>query len=566
MTRPARRVSSAGHASTGRPRGIKGGPRPFRRVLVANRGEIALRILRACRELGVDTVAVYSDADRRARHVRAADQAVWIGPAPAAESYLCGERIVAAALETGAEAIHPGYGFLSEQAPFAEACVAAGLTFVGPEARTLAGLGDKLAARRAAAAVGVPVVPGTLEPVRGGDAEALAALTEAAERIGWPLLVKAAAGGGGRGMRRVDRPADLADALSVASHEAAAAFGDGTVYLERLIEGARHVEVQLLGDASGQVVAIGERDCSIQRRHQKLVEEAPAPGLDAERRSSLHGHAVEVAKAVGLRNAATAEFLMEPNGSFWFLEVNARLQVEHGVTELTTGLDLVREQLWIAAGRPLSAAVLAAAASAVRPAGHAIEVRLSAEDPALAFAPTPGTVTAWREPGGPGVRVDTWIEPGTRIGSDYDPLLAKILVVAEDRPAAVARLRRALDELEVGGLQTTLPFDRWLLEQPSFLAAELATDFVDRYWVPGPIQAAAARAAALLAVAAEREGSVIEGFAGAAPHAEGGWQDPNGSLTDPSSQGSGGRWPGAPDGGSAWRAAARRDAVRGLPR
>ncbi|MGH2466343.1 MAG: biotin carboxylase N-terminal domain-containing protein, partial [Candidatus Limnocylindrales bacterium] len=449
--------------------------RPFERLLVANRGEIALRIIRAGRELGIQTVAVYSDADRAARHVGAADLALRLGPAPAAESYLRADLIVAAAGEAGAEAVHPGYGFLSERAAFAEACRAAGLVFVGPEPATLAGLGDKLAARRAAAAVGVPVVPGTLEPADIESADALEALAVTAAEIGWPLLVKAAAGGGGRGMRRVEGPAELGPALAAASHEAEAAFGDGAVYLERLIEGARHVEVQLLGDAEGQIVALGERDCSVQRRHQKLVEEAPAPGLATEARRALHAHGVAVARAVGLRNAATAEFLLQPDGSVWFLEVNARLQVEHGVTELVTGLDLVKEQLWIAAGRPLSRAVLAAAGRATEPDRHAIEVRISAEDPADGFAPVPGTLTAWREPGGPGVRVDGWVEAGTRITSDYDPLLAKILVVAPDRPAALARLGRALDELEVGGLQTTLPFDRWLVEEPAFVTAALTT-------------------------------------------------------------------------------------------
>jgi acetyl/propionyl-CoA carboxylase alpha subunit len=473
--------------------------RPFRRVLIANRGEIALRVIRACRELGVETVAVYSDADATARHVRAADVAVRIGPPPAAQSYLVVERIMAAARETGAQAIHPGYGFLSERPALAEACVAAGIVFIGPEPATLIGLGDKLNARRAAAAAGVPVVPGTLQPVTIDLPEAVEAAVVEADRIGWPVLVKAAAGGGGRGMRLVERAADLPAALAAAAHEALAAFGDGSVYLEHRLEGARHVEVQLLGDAQGTVVALGERDCSIQRRHQKLVEETPAPGFDAARRRALHAFGVGVARAVGLRNAATAEFLVGPDGSAWFLEVNARLQVEHGVTELVTGLDLVQEQLWIAAGEPLSGRVLAAAERAAQPDRHAIEVRLSAEDPSRDFAPVPGTIGRWRTPGGPGVRVDDWVEDGTRIGSDYDSLMAKLLVVAEDRPAALARLRRALEELEVTGIQTTLPFDLWLVDEAHFRAGELSTDFVPRYWDPAPRRAAAAARAAQLA-------------------------------------------------------------------
>ncbi|HEX5450870.1 MAG TPA: biotin carboxylase N-terminal domain-containing protein [Candidatus Limnocylindrales bacterium] len=463
-------------------------------MLVANRAEIALRIIRACRDLGIETVAVYSDADLGTAHVRAADRAVRLGPAPAAESYLCIERVVAAARAAGAEAVHPGYGFLSERADFGQACIDAGLAFVGPAPTVLAGLGDKLAARRTAVAAGVPIVPGTLAPAPI-DPSRLPALIEEAESIGWPLLVKASAGGGGRGMRRVDRSGELAAALSSASAEAAASFGDGTVYLERLVEGARHVEVQLLGDAHA-VVALGERDCSVQRRHQKLIEEAPAPGLDAASRRVLHGYAVAMARAVGLTNAATAEFLLEPDGNLRFLEVNARLQVEHGVTELVTGLDLVAEQIRLAAGQPLSEAAVAANARATEPLGHAIEVRISAEDPARAFAPFPGTIRAWRSPSGPGVRVDGWVEPGTRIVGDYDPLLAKIMVLASDRPGALGRLRRALDEVVVSGLQTTLPFDRWLVRHPAFERAELATDFVDRHWHPAEaVRSAAARAA-----------------------------------------------------------------------
>jgi acetyl/propionyl-CoA carboxylase alpha subunit len=473
--------------------------RPFERVLIANRGEIALRVMRACREMGIETVAVYSDADVTARHVSLADSAVRIGPSPATESYLRVDAIVAAALSSGAQAVHPGYGFLSERAELAEACAEAGIVFVGPAPETLRSLGDKLAARAAAIAADVPVVPGTLEPIAvGGNGPADELLAEA-ERIGWPLLVKAAGGGGGRGMRRVASAAELAETLVSASREAAAAFGDGAVYLERYVEQARHVEVQLLGDSAGNVIAVGERDCSVQRRHQKLVEEAPAPGLSTDQRERLHAMAVRLARRVGLRNAATAEFLLSPEGELWFLEVNARLQVEHGVTELVTGIDLVREQLWLAAGLPLGAEVLAAAAAAARPVRHAIEVRLSAEDPANDFAPFPGTIGRWREPAGPGVRVDGGVEEGSTVTADYDPLLAKLLVADSDRPAAIARLARALDEFEIGGVQTTLPFHRWLLEQAEFTTTNgLSTDLVERRWAPAQIAARAALRAAQL--------------------------------------------------------------------
>lgn len=480
--------------------------RNLERVLIANRGEIAVRIVRACREAGIESVAVYSDADRWARHVRYADHAVHIGPAAAADSYLRGDRLIAAALRCSADAVHPGYGFLSERAEFAAACEAAGLIFIGPTPATLAALGDKLAARRSAVAANVPIVPGTFEALASDSPEALLALAAEADRIGWPLLVKAAAGGGGRGMRRVDDATGLPSAVAAATREAAAAFGDGAVYLERFVVGGRHVEVQLLGDEAGSIVALGERDCSVQRRHQKLVEEAPAPGLTVEQRQTLHALAVSIAATVGLRNAATAEFLLTTEGEFYFLEVNARLQVEHGVTELVTGLDLVREQLSIAAGSPLSAQVLDAAAEAATPARHAIEVRISAEDPLREFAPTPGTLTHWSEPGGPGVRIDSGVEEGSVVTAEYDPLLAKLLVVAADRETALARLRRALGEFEVGGLQTTLPFHRWLVEQPDFVAGRPSTDMVARSWDPAPIwQTAAARAAQVVAESAWNE-------------------------------------------------------------
>ena len=420
---------------------------PFGRILVANRGEIAVRIIRASHELGMEAVAVYSDADADAQHVRMADVAVRLGPAPPSESYLRIDAIVEAARATGAEAIHPGYGFLSERAAFARAVEDAGLVFVGPSAAVIEALGDKVQARRLARSVGVEGVPGTIDPVSVDRPDALPAILAEAERIGFPLLVKAAAGGGGRGMRRVATPAELPAALAAGSAEAASAFGDGSVFLEREIRPARHIEVQLLGDATGRIVAIGERDCSLQRRHQKLVEEAPAPGLTVDERRHLHDLAVRVASAAGLRNAATAEFLRAPDGAFYFLEVNTRLQVEHGVSELVAGVDIVQEQFRLAAGR---AAVGVGArpppTGPTEPDGHAIEVRLSAEDPSRDFAPGPGRIRRWVMPAGPGVRVDTGFGAGDRVAPDYDNLVAKVMVHAGDRvgghrPAA-ARPRR----------------------------------------------------------------------------------------------------------------------------
>jgi len=502
---------------------------PFKRVLVANRGEIAVRIFRTCRELGIETVAVFSDADVHALHVRIADRAVRLGPAPAPESYLRAEAIIEAALQTGATAIHPGYGFLSEQASFGAAVESAGLVFIGPAPQTLASLGDKLEARQSATAVGVPIVPGMFDPLPVDDDDAVAEIEALAAGIGFPLLIKAAAGGGGRGMRRVDEPRELAAAVTAAARESQQAFGDGAVYLERLVEGGRHIEVQLLGDSQGHVVALGERDCSTQRRHQKLVEEAPAPGLSREQREKLHALAVKVAQSVGLRNAATAEFLYDRDGSFYFLEVNARLQVEHGVTELVSGLDLVREQLFIAAGEPLSAAVLAAAERAATPDRHAIELRISAEDPARDFAPVPGLVTRWREPGGPGVRNDSGIEQGWRVPGDYDPMLAKVLAVAPDRDAVLARARRAVSEFETGGVQTTLPFHAWLLAHPEFTEGRLRTDMVARDWSGAEVRGNAAERAAN-AVArhvwseGSGEGSVAATPAGHYSNQQAGWK------------------------------------------
>jgi acetyl/propionyl-CoA carboxylase alpha subunit len=473
---------------------------PFRRVLIANRGEIALRILRACRDLGLETVAVYSDADAHAAHVRLADAAIRIGPSAPAESYLNIDAILAAAETTGAEAIHPGYGFLAERATFARRVTGAGLVFVGPTAEAIEALGDKLRARRLAREVGVPVVPGTLEPAAIDRPDQLPALTVEATSIGFPLLVKAAAGGGGRGMRRVVRLEDLPAALIDGSREAADAFGDGRVYLEREVAPARHVEVQLLGDATGRVVALGERDCSIQRRHQKLIEEAPAPGLSEQERRRLHGMAVKVGEAARLTNAATAEFLRAPDGAYYFLEVNTRLQVEHGVTELLTGVDIVREQLLLAAGRPLSDLALAAVGRAASPEGHSIEVRISAEDPGHAFAPAPGLIRRWEMPSGPGVRVDTAAEAGERVAPEYDNLLAKVMVHATDRAAAVERLEGALRQTEIAGIQTTLPFHRFVAGHAGFRDGDLSTDWVAEHW-DGPVAAEQASRHALVIAA-----------------------------------------------------------------
>ena len=457
-------------------------PPPFGRVLVANRGEIAVRIIRACHEMGMEAVAVYSDADASAAHVRMADVAVRLGPPPPSESYLRIDAIVDAALATGAQAVHPGYGVLAERAAFARAVEVAGLAFVGPTSGAIEALGDKLNARRLAARVGVPSVPGTLEPAHVDHPDEVAEIIATARGIGFPLLVKAAAGGGGRGMRRVTREADLAAALASGSSEALSAFGDGSVYLEREILPARHIEVQLLADAHGRVVALGERDCSLQRRHQKLVEEAPAPGLTESQRRHLHGLAVRLGEAASLRNAATCEFLHEPDGNSWFLEVNTRLQVEHGVTELVAGVDIVREQFRIAAGAPLSPEVIAAGERAATPSSHAIEVRIAAEDPSRAFAPTPGRVGRWVMPAGPGIRVDTHIEAGDSVPADYDNLIAKLMVHAPDRDAAIDRLRRALDETEIGGVQTTLPFHRAVARSEAFRRGELSTGWVDVNW------------------------------------------------------------------------------------
>jgi len=444
-----------------------------RKVLVANRGEIAVRVMRACRELGLGTVAVYSDCDRTALHVRMADEAYPIGPGPAGESYLRIDRIVDVAKRTGASLVHPGYGFLAENEDFAQACADAGLTFVGPSPDAIARMGSKTAARAVAVAAGVPVVPGTETPF--GDDATDAKIAAEADRIGYPLLVKAVAGGGGKGMRTVRTPAELASAIKTARSEAGSAFGDSAVYLERLLLNARHIEIQLLGDAEGTVVPFVERECSIQRRHQKVVEESPSLALSASTRAAMAECAAAVARTVGYTNAGTIEFLLDGDEHFYFLEMNTRLQVEHPVTEVVTGIDLVHWQLRIALGERLTIDP----ARALTPAAHAIECRLYAEDPDQGFMPSPGLVRALQVPGGPGVRDDRGVAPGFEIPLFYDSMIAKLICWGDTRAAAVSRLSRVLDEYRIIGVRTTLPFFRWLVRQQAFLDGQFDTAYLD---------------------------------------------------------------------------------------
>ena len=439
----------------------------FSRVLVANRGEIAVRVIRALHELGVEAVAVYSTADRDALHVGLADQAVCIGPPPAGESYLRIPSVIAAAETTGCEAIHPGYGFLSENPAFARACAESDLVFVGPTPEVMERLGDKAAAKDEMRAAGVPLVPGTDGPA------SLAEIRAAARELGFPVLLKATAGGGGRGMRRVEGPEQLEEAYAAASAEADAAFGDGSLYLEKVVTPARHVEVQVLCDAEGGVLTLGERECSIQRRHQKLVEESPSAAVTPETREELESSVARACAAVGYLGAGTFEFLLGPEGAPSFIEVNCRLQVEHPVTELVTGIDLVREQLRIAAGERLDVVGRA------ERKGHAIEIRINAEDPARGFAPSPGLVQRFRPPLGPGVRVDTAIQDGLEIPPYYDSLIAKVIVLDEDRPAAIARAVRALQELEVEGIPTTRELALDVLRSDGFAAGDYSTGYLD---------------------------------------------------------------------------------------
>jgi acetyl-CoA carboxylase biotin carboxylase subunit len=442
----------------------------IRSVLVANRGEIALRVVRGSRELGIRTIAVFSEPDRLAPHVMEADEAYPIGPAPSAESYLRGERLVEVARRAGAEAIHPGYGFLAERADFARMVEDAGLVFVGPPAETIASMGDKTEARRRMREAGVPIVPGITEAL--SDTAAAAA---AADDIGYPVLLKASAGGGGKGMRVVQDADGLERAFGAASREALAAFGDGSVYLERYLDRPRHVEIQVLGDAHGNLVHLGERECSIQRRHQKLVEEAPSPALTPAERAAMGETAVRAASAVRYRGAGTIEFLYQ-DGEFFFLEMNTRLQVEHPVTELVTGIDLVEWQLRVASGEPLGFTQ-----EEIELRGHAIECRITAEDPAGGFLPSTGVVSHLQVPGGPGVRWDGGIEREGAVTLHYDPLLAKLIAHGPDRGTAIARMARALEELVVVGVETSAPFHRRVMAEPDFLAGELSIRYLEEH-------------------------------------------------------------------------------------
>ena len=432
---------------------------PFSKVLVANRGEIAVRIFRTLRELGIRTVAVYSEVDRDSLHVQAADEAYLVGPGPASESYLVQERLIEVAQRASAEAVHPGYGFLAENAGFAREVSRAGLVWIGPPGSAIEIMGSKTAARERMAAAGVPIVPGTTAAVTSAED-----VVRLGDELGWPLAIKAASGGGGKGLKVVAGPDEAERALESAQREGQAYFADATVYIERYLEDPRHVEAQVLADGHGNVLFLGERDCTIQRRHQKLVEETPSPAVGEELRDRIGEIAVEAARAVGYRSAGTIEGLLSREGEYFFLEMNTRIQVEHTVTEMATGLDLVREQVLIAAGEPLSLRQ-----EDVRLTGHAIECRINAEDPSNGFLPTPGRITSYREPGGPGVRVDSGVVAGSEVPRLYDPLVAKLIVHGVDREHARRRMLRALDEYEIGGITTLLGFHRALLEHPCFV-------------------------------------------------------------------------------------------------
>lgn len=442
----------------------------FKKILIANRGEVALRVIRAAKELGVKTVAVYSEADKDSLPVKLADEAVCIGPAPATKSYLVMSNIIAAAENTGAEAIHPGYGFLAENADFAKACELNDIKFIGPSADCISMMGDKATARETMIKCGVPVVPGS-----DGICETVEEAREFAESVGYPVLIKATAGGGGKGMREVHKPEDLESQFTQAQVEAKAAFGNGDVYLEKLVLRPRHVEIQVLADDFDHRIALCERDCSIQRRHQKLLEEAPSPALTDELRREMGVAATKAVRAVDYRNAGTIEFLLDEDGKFYFMEMNTRVQVEHPVSELITGTDIIKEQIRIAAGEPISCADRAP----FSPQGAAIEMRINAEDVDNKFMPTPGKITKFRIPSGPGVRVDTYLTEGASVSPFYDSLVAKLICYGQDREEAVARAKRALEEFEVEGIKTTIPFHQRVLENEVFVAGDAHTDFID---------------------------------------------------------------------------------------
>jgi acetyl-CoA carboxylase biotin carboxylase subunit len=463
----------------------------FKKVLVANRGEIAVRVLRACRELGLSTATVYSDADRTALHVRYADEAYHIGPPPATQSYLCIDKIIAVAREAQADAVHPGYGFLAENPAFARACRDAGLAFIGPSPESMELMGDKAAARRTAAEVGIPILPGTDHEIE--DEEEAKAV---ARQIGFPLLVKAAVGGGGKGMRTVHSPEELPFAVVAARREAQSTFGDGAIYLEHLVEGARHIEVQILGDQHGNIVSLGERECSLQRRHQKLLEESPSIALDENLRAQLWEAAIALAKAVDYTNVGTVEFLLDKDKNFYFLEMNTRLQVEHPVTELVSGVDIVKDQLRIASGR-----VLRYSQEDLHMKGWALECRVCAEDPYDGFLPSTGSITGLQEPTGPGVRVDSGIYEGFDVSLYYDPLISKLSVWGETRGEAILRMRRALEEYRIIGVKTNIPFHQQIVNHTEFIYGQFDTTFVENRFAmqqangKGLIEAAAIAAA-----------------------------------------------------------------------
>jgi acetyl-CoA carboxylase biotin carboxylase subunit len=480
----------------------------FKKVLVANRGEIALRVIRACREMGIASVAVYSDADAKAAHVREADEAIRLGPPPSSESYLKGDLIIAAAKQTGAEAVHPGYGFLSEREWFARAVRDAGLVFIGPPAEAIAAMGSKTAARTLAIAAGVPVVPGTTEALKSVD-EA----KKIAKSFGYPVLLKAAAGGGGKGMRVVREESELADALGSAQREAKNAFGDDAVYVEKYIVGPRHVEIQVLGDQHGNMLSLNERECSVQRRHQKMIEEAPSVAVTPAIRKAMGEVAVKAAKAAGYVNAGTCEFLLDADGNYYFLEMNTRLQVEHPVTELVTGIDLVQWQLRVAAGERLPFRQ-----GDIVPRGWAIECRITSEDPSNGFLPSTGKVSFLHLPAGPGVRWDSGIEVGSEVGLFYDPMLAKLIVWAPTRADAIARMHRALTELTIEGLETSRDFHLRVMEDDDFRAGRIEIQWLERR-LPSIVGAkppadVERKAAVIAALIAERDRSSPKRVAG----------------------------------------------------
>jgi acetyl-CoA carboxylase biotin carboxylase subunit len=516
----------------------------FKKILIANRGEIAVRVIRACREMGVASVAVYSDVDRGALHVRMADEAYYLGPAPATESYLCIDKLLQVAARCGAEAIHPGYGFLSENARFARACADAGIKFIGPKAEAMEMMGSKTSARRAMQAAGIPLVPGSTKALARDEA------VKVAEQVGYPVMLKAAAGGGGKGMRLVRTAKELESAFDGASSEAQRAFGNGEIYIEKWIENPRHIEIQVLADEHGHAVYLGERECSLQRRHQKVIEEAPSAVVEPDLRRRMGEAAVGVARAAGYTNAGTVEFLVDGQKNFYFLEMNTRLQVEHPVTELVTGLDLVELQLNIAAGKPLPFTQ-----PEIQLRGHAIECRIYAEDPENNFFPCPGKVTRLIVPAGPGVREDSGVYEGWQVPLEYDPLLSKLIVWARTREHAMARMERALDEYFIGGIKTNLPLFRKILRDPGFRSAEIHTAYLDQ--ILGKADSAAIKTAGDKVPRvdqadddAQREIAAI----GAALFAAAGKPAGNGSATSNGSPGN--------HNGGAWKAMARREGLR----